>query len=130
MYNFDIFACKITTISLFYLQPPKQPIMFEHNRLSIIAAQSNDEIQQHLEFKRQHYLQPQSVIKGYHNVSLSHFYLQNCNNIAISFPTPEVINHARMCARVCFEAFVRVQTLVCKSVCVQTGVHVCACVKV
>ena len=85
MYNFDIFVCKITTISLFYLQPPKQPIMFEHNRLSIIAAQSNDEIQQHLEFKRQRYLQPQSVTKGYHNVSLSPFYLQNCNNIAISF---------------------------------------------
>ena len=119
MYNFDIFACKITTISLFYLQPPKQPIMFAHN-----------EIQQHLEFKRQHYPQPQSVTKGYHNVSLSHFYLQNCNNIAISLPTPEVINHARMCVRVCVEAFVRVQTLVCKSVCAQTGVRVCAGVKV
>ena len=132
--------CTIFTFSLVKLQqyhyftssPRSNPIMFEHNRLSIIAAQSNDKIQQHLEFKRQHYLQPQSVTKGYHNVSLSHFYLQNCNNIAISLPTPEVINHARMCVRVCVcvEAIARVQTLVCRSVCAQTGVHVCARVKV
>ena len=92
MYTFDIFACKIRAISSFHRQPRKQPIMFEHNRLSIIAAQSNDEIQQQLEFKRQH-----------HNVSLSHFFLQNCSNIAILFPAPEAINHFRMCVRLCVE---------------------------